>query len=239
MLSIYFEIDILDQHPIRLTDRDTQQRPLLFHLFLYSNLALGNNRLMKLSHSTWLLLLILACTFHTSAQPLSFSMAGTSQEIRPSEVAPVPDPVDSLLANARYWANIGLGAGTTGVSAVASVSYRFNGNLLSLRGSTTGGAASDDYWDVGLLYGRTASGSWYQTSLSAGIGLMGGRTNQDGPVSARSTETLEPTVSLPLEAQLFWRPADFWGLGLSAFANINAKQSFGGIALCLQVGNLR
>ncbi|MGI9174836.1 MAG: hypothetical protein ACR2GR_05920 [Rhodothermales bacterium] len=46
------------------------------------------------------------------------------------------------------------------------------------------------------------------------------------------------TVGVPLEAQLFYG-VDLLGIGFYIFANVNAVQSFAGVALSLQYGDLK
>lgn len=52
----------------------------------------------------------------------------------------------------------------------------------------------------------------------------------------RSASTV---IGLPLEAQAFYRPGKRLGIGLYGFANLNRRQSLGGVTLGVQAGRLR
>lgn len=123
-------------------------------------------------------------------------------------------------------------------AGIASTSYQFSGpNLLSLRGIVTGEIFGDEFWDVGLLYGRATTAQRYHASISAGVAVFGGRRSLGGFFSG--SEKITRQVGIPIEGQLSWRPSGFIGLGLSGFANINEVRSVVGVAISLQLGKLR
>jgi hypothetical protein len=85
-----------------------------------------------------------------------------------------------------YWFGVGLGVGTSqsttdafGLSA--NLPTRSDAHLLSLRGVVVGELFGDDFWDIGLLYGR-ATGN--ETSSPRGA-----RTSSS-PASRRGAPTL-------------------------------------------------
>jgi len=101
-------------------------------------------------------------------------------------------------------------------------------------------------WDVGVLYGRIAKASYGFASVSAGISLVGGvrrgryLSSSGGWFGTRYFEEKNfITVGIPVEAQLFWTPLAFFGIGLYGFANLNIEKSFVGALLCIQFGKLR
>jgi hypothetical protein len=46
-------------------------------------------------------------------------------------------------------------------------------------------------------------------------------------------------IGFPLEAQVTWLPAEFFGIGLYGFADLNQTRSFAGLTLSVQLGKLR
>ena len=142
-----------------------------------------------------------------------------------------------------YWVGAGLGFGTSDSTSddfggSVNLSYRFDPHLLSLRAATVGELFGDDFWDIGLLYGRATGQGAVFASLAAGIAVMGGTRNPGG-IFDESSETISSRISLPLELQLYWRPLRFLGLGVYGFANFNDEESFGGATFGLQLGRLR
>ena len=132
-----------------------------------------------------------------------------------------------------WWLNAGVGAGAGGGAWGATLSCQAGPHLVSARGVHT--ALFDDLWDVGLLYGRGVRGARSSASLSAGVALVGGGSGAFylGPRFR--------TVGLPLEAQWYWTPFTHSevGLGLTAFGNLNAERSFGGLLCCVRLGGGR
>ena len=45
-------------------------------------------------------------------------------------------------------------------------------------------------------------------------------------------------LTLPLEAQVAWRPTPWVGIAVYGFASLNAAQSFTGVTLSVQLGKL-
>jgi hypothetical protein len=79
------------------------------------------------------------------------------------------------------WLNGGIGRGSLGLAAGLSFSYQTGRHLISIR--TVGDSEfdifgdrepSEDNWDVGVLYGRSAKKKYGFISISAGLGLAGG-----------------------------------------------------------------
>lgn len=137
----------------------------------------------------------------------------------------------------RIWVNAGLGVGTDDISGFVIASYQKGNNLLSIRGALSGDMISgDEFWDIGVLYGRATSQQRYHASISAGLAIVGGKRDYGWSSSGNDVPL---TVGLPLKAQLNWLPTSVLGIGLQGFANINPEQSFAGLALSLQLGKLR
>lgn len=137
----------------------------------------------------------------------------------------------------RIWVNAGLGVGTNDISGFVNVSYQKGNNLLSMRGALSGDLVfGDEFWDIGMLYGRATSQQRYHASISAGLAMVGGK--RDAGFSSSGND-VPVAIGLPLKAQLNWQPTSVLGFGLHIFANINFEHSFAGLALSLQLGKLR
>lgn len=129
-----------------------------------------------------------------------------------------------------FWVNLGFGVGginvTGALSGYVGFTYLTGERTISFRIAGCGGVDSIGAGDIGLMYGWSRSGERRFMSYGIGIGYV--RTNE----FAGNDET----VGIPLEIQLFYRPAGFLGLGIYGFANVNLKKLFYGACLCLQVG---
>ena len=132
------------------------------------------------------------------------------------------------------WFNFGAGGGIIHdfrrVSTSTTMTFKFNRDIFTLRlvglirpisetVNDTAGAR-----DVGLLYGRVLTNPKKKTLLSVGLGIS------VTMVGVRHDDV--KTIGVPIEVQFF--PLHF--LGFYGFANINAKQSFYGLTLCLRMG---
>ena len=106
-----------------------------------------------------------------------------------------------------------------------------------LRASAAGEIFGDQLADIGLLYGRESSTDSFHFSFAAGLGRVTGERGEGGLFGSR--EDISPTIGIPLELQCNWEPSNYFGLGLTGFANINIEQFFAGIALSVQLGKLR
>jgi hypothetical protein len=79
--------------------------------------------------------------------------------------------------------------------------------------------------EIGLLYGRTAMGRWGHAAISAGLAV----TDTD-------LDTQGLTMGVPVVAEVALRLVPFTGVGAQVFANFNALESYGGVALFIQLG---
>jgi len=92
----------------------------------------------------------------------------------------------------------------------------------------------DEVADFGILYGRgTPRG---RVGASAGIGVGLAEVMILGPGSIRRGTWY---FTVPLEAQVAWRPLTFLGVGAYGFASFNGGASFGGLTFMVQAGRLR
>jgi hypothetical protein len=135
------------------------------------------------------------------------------------------------------WVSGGVGVGTIGVAGHIAGSVDARHNVLTIRGATAAEIFGDDFWDVGFLYGRSLRRPSIYAALSAGVGIAGG-THASGFLGSNNTPKPQ-RFTVPLEAQVGWRPSAFLGLGVVLFASLNESGSFGGATLELQLGKLR
>jgi hypothetical protein len=148
-----------------------------------------------------------------------------------------------------WWASLGFGGGRFGGSdhnpdraggagiIHLGVTGQVGHLVLSARGTNITQILGDDAWDVGLLAGLATKPGRFHGSVSAGIGAVGGqRVSQafNGP-----TVTLSQKVSLPLAAQVSWRPTKVFGLGLYGSAAVASGQHIWGVGLSVILGDLR
>lgn len=146
------------------------------------------------------------------------------------------------------WAAVGLGGGRLGgnggLALSAAFSHQRGANLFTLRSAGvvdvlaglfsgfTGHSEKTGASDVGLLYGRARRPGHAFFAVSAGIGVA--QVTRDSAGTSR--QTYHATV--PLEAQVAWRPASFVGVFVLGFASLNKGQSFTGITAGMQLGGL-
>lgn len=131
-------------------------------------------------------------------------------------------------ADGLLWLTGGVGLGSEGAAAVASLDVAWNEHLFSLRTAHTSSVIgySQRYHDVGLLYGRAVRWSEGVAALSAGPGVARG-----------DVEGVQPSLSIA--ARTAWHFSPALGIGGYVFMNFNRDQPFGGAALTLELGVLR
>lgn len=162
-------------------------------------------------------------------------------------------------ASRTAWVGIGIGPGVISegasgdsnqsgaVSGILYGSVRNGPHLFSARLSMAAEVFGDAVSDFGVLYGRAVEAENGFASIAAGIAGVNGSYDEDGPqilCGFLGECELDPpekftTIGLPLDVQLMWRPIGYVGIGLSGYANLNAKASFAGVSLSLQIGRLR
>jgi hypothetical protein len=130
----------------------------------------------------------------------------------------------------KYWLNAGGGGSSFGLSGGLGLSYQRGKNLFSFRfiSSSKGGESylggyttSEKIGDIGPLYGLIIKGKLGYTSISGGVSLVTGVKRGEflGIVNWVNTYEKIPihTIGLPLEAQFFFTPASFFGIGTNVF----------------------
>ncbi len=143
------------------------------------------------------------------------------------------------------WANIGLGFADgnqfSGLGGDISLNYApSDSRLWTLRSTVATDIFSHNPGDVALMYGLMKKNTAGYVSVSTGLALADDEqpriTTNSGIVIQQGSEKY--TLGLPLELQAFITPVRYVGIGLIGFGDVNAKRSFGGVALALQFGKL-
>ena len=151
----------------------------------------------------------------------------------------------------QWWINTGLGAGSGsglgGGAALLEGNYRLSEHqLISVRATKTSDfqifSPSNEFTEVGALYGVIAKAKYGYASASAGLGWAQYKdyVTYHNFFSGGGNETTrrQNTVNIPLEIQLFTTPTPYVGIGLIGFSNINSVNVVSGAFLALQFGNL-
>ena len=139
----------------------------------------------------------------------------------------------------RLWLTGGAGPGKPDYTGWASgtANYQSTFHLVTIRGVVGGFLCADcgdspTYSDVSALYGLATQSESLHASLSAGPALT--RIN----FHSSSGDHIATDLGLAMGSQVGWFTQGV-GLGLHLFANVNRRESFGGLTLNLWVGRTR
>lgn len=163
--------------------------------------------------------------------------------------------------NNYFWMNCGIGSGikrsSAGLAYGGNISYQFGNNLTSIRliytaeeqwgNSLYKNEPYENFWDVGILYGRNLKDERDFISISAGIAIVGGvKRGQhwggvyNGNLIIQYYEKVPfLTIGIPIQFQIVKIPTPFWGLGVTGFANVNRKNTFVGILISSAFGKFK
>lgn len=135
----------------------------------------------------------------------------------------------------RWWVNLGLGGSSLGsIAGSVEASAQIGHNLLALRGTENSAEIfGDSYWDVAATYGYATIDRRWLASAGLGVAVVGGV--EDAGLFSKG-RTLAPIGGVALDAQAFYRPLTWMGIGVHAYADFNARRSFTSATICLQVG---
>lgn len=143
----------------------------------------------------------------------------------------------------RLWLAAGIGAavptsGGDAITNMAQLVYQKNAHHFALRGvvlhdmqspgSTTG---TDMIGEIGIVYGRVRETGWGRMTLAGGLAGVALDACPDDDDSCF-------TAGVPLLAEIA-RSSKYVGIGLQGFGNINAKASYAGAVLFVQLGRVR
>jgi hypothetical protein len=147
--------------------------------------------------------------------------------------------------NHSWWVDLGAGPSLIGktfsMNAGMVYCYQFEHSIISARliGVTNKNPTVQNidptpvnykFSDYSVLYGPLWQWEQIYVSVGAGIGLV--RAAYETPASIVTTTS----ISLPLEAQWFWRPTCFAGIGLYAYTSLNFERHLFGALMCAQLG---
>jgi hypothetical protein len=147
--------------------------------------------------------------------------------------------------NHPWWVNLGAGPAFVGTAVAMSAgmvySYQFDQSLISGRilGITNYNPTVQEIdrsntlykmADYGILYGPLWRTEYGYLSIGTGIGLVRAayETSTDNPSKS--------SISIPIEAQWFWRFTPYAGIGVYTYATLNYEKPFYGVLVCAQLG---
>ena len=147
--------------------------------------------------------------------------------------------------NNPWWVNLGAGPALVGstfaMNAGMVYCYQFDRSMISARilGVTNYNPTvqridqSNTIYkmaDYGILYGPIWQTENGYSSIGAGIGLV------RAAYETTSDVTTNTSLSLPVEAQWFWRFTSYAGFGLYTYATLNFEKPLYGVMICAQLG---
>jgi hypothetical protein len=147
--------------------------------------------------------------------------------------------------NHPWWVNLGAGPALVGRTFAMTggmvYCYQFERSIISARmlGVTNNNPTVQQVdqsttiykmADYGILYGPLWQTEYGYASLGAGIGLV--RAAYETPVDI----TTNTSISVPIEAQWFWRFTPYAGLGVYTYATVSFEKTFYGVMVCAQLG---
>jgi hypothetical protein len=136
----------------------------------------------------------------------------------------------------RIWLGAGLGgAGGSdargGGALMAEIIYQTGVHHFGVRALGAAdpfGYSGDEFGEVGVVYGRSATRPWGHAAIAAGLAWTGfGSCQGSGGCS---------TVGVPVVAEVAARLFSIMGVGAQAFGNLNTKSVYLGAVLFLQLG---
>jgi hypothetical protein len=147
--------------------------------------------------------------------------------------------------NHPWWVNLGAGPALVGktfaMNAGMVYCFQFDRSIISARmigvtnNNPTVQKIDQSYTiykmaDYGILYGPIWQTDYGYISVGAGIGLV--RAAYETPIDI-ATNT---SISVPIEAQWFWRLTTYAGLGVYTYASLNFEKQLYGVMVCAQLG---
>lgn len=144
-----------------------------------------------------------------------------------------------------WWVNIGAGPAYIGSTFAMNggmiYCYQFDRSIISARmlGLTNNNPTvqqidrSNTIYkmaDYGILYGPIWQSDYGYVSVGAGIGLLRAAYETSIDISTNTS------ISMPIEAQLFWRFTNYAGLGVYTYATLNFEKPLYGVMVCAQLG---
>jgi hypothetical protein len=152
-------------------------------------------------------------------------------------VLAAPASAQSQASSSGGWLGFGFGgangSGFPATSAVLAVAaYQRDAHHASIRLTTIWdpyGNAHDHIQEAGLLYGRIRSSRFVHARAAAGLSWTNLVQCEDPPDGC-------VTVGVPIDLEVGLHALPIVGVAVQAFANLNVKRAYGGVALIAQVG---
>jgi hypothetical protein len=144
--------------------------------------------------------------------------------------------------------------GLTGIAIYIDANFLKNENNLKLRFireselNFLGPVPGENFYDIGLLYGRVTKSKILRLSISGGLGFLGGvkrgaflERNQGifglfGYDQYEKEHILTPAIPVEIDLSL---SSKHIGIGLTGYANLNQEESIAGFIVRLQLGKIR
>ncbi len=151
--------------------------------------------------------------------------------------------------NSIFYLNIGFGKSFVGPTLGIGLSFINGGSLYSVRyltgeefqfaaGHPTFDTPNLKFKELALLYGRFINIKKLTISLSGGIGFMHARLRGKQLWGRKHEELKISEIGFAVESQFRIVYGDFWGLGITVFANKNDGKSYIGGMIGVQLGKL-
>jgi hypothetical protein len=147
--------------------------------------------------------------------------------------------------NHPWWVNLGAGPALVGNTFAMNggmvYCYQFDRSIMSARmlgvtnNNPTVQKIDQSYTiykmaDYGILYGPIWQTDYGYASVGAGLGLV------RAAYETQTDITTNTSISVPVEAQWFWRFTTYAGLGVYTYASLNFEKQFYGVMVCAQLG---
>ena len=144
-----------------------------------------------------------------------------------------------------WWVDLGAGPALVGntfsMNAGMVYCYQFDRSIISARilGVTNNNPTVQridqtntiyKMADYGILYGPVWQTEYGYVSVGAGLGLVRVAYETTSEISTNTS------LSVPVEAQWFWRFTSYAGIGLYTYATLNFEKPLYGVMICAQLG---
>jgi hypothetical protein len=144
-----------------------------------------------------------------------------------------------------WWVNLGAGPALVGntfsMNAGMVYCYQLDRSIISARilgvtnNNPTVQKIDQSYTiykmaDYGILYGPIWQTNYGYFSFGGGIGVV--RAGYETPIDI----VTNTSISVPIEAQWFWRFTPYAGFGVYTYASLNFEKPLYGIMVCCQLG---
>jgi hypothetical protein len=152
-------------------------------------------------------------------------------------------------SHTALWASVGGGKAYLPEGGDVAVhlegTYQFGSSIVSVRAASAasilgaivnaifGAPGTVDAHDFAVLFGQATKPAALHFSAAAGVGIAVIDRDSSG------TRMTTRHFTVPIEAQLAWRPLRHVGIVACGFMSFNSLERFGGATVGLQLGRLR